>query len=250
MNLVPCASHLPEKPDCKLVPTHHGGGACAFGASACLLKRYVSPGRSPWYSCPVRDSVRFPASVPRVNVRRTGCFMHHAEGRVTTPEGCPEIPRESDWSRSVDTRIRPVGWHSGPKTPGGPGATEAPLLGTAGCAQDPAGGREAVGCSIHVDWGPGHPPQGDMCHSVADAEGIRRASSPLSNHDPRSPARSLGCLISRIFHHLEHSWPPRSSQGQPAGGCIAFQQIVGLSDLQALRLPPTPPSRGRGRSKG
>ena len=28
-------------------------------------------------------------------------------------------------------------------------------------------------------------------------------SPPLSNRDPRSPARSLCCLISRIFHHLE-----------------------------------------------
>ena len=53
-----------------------------------------------------------------------------------------------------------------------PPAQKAPLLGAAGCAHDPAGGREAVGCSIHVDWGPGHPPQGDMCHSVAGAEGI------------------------------------------------------------------------------
>ena len=34
--------------------------------------------------------------------------------------------------------------------------------------------------------------QGGMCHSVADAE---RISSPLSNHDPRSPARSLDCLV-------------------------------------------------------
>ena len=122
MNLVPCASHLPEKPDCKLVPTHHGGGACAFGASACLLRRYVSPGRSPWYSCPVRDSVRFPASVPRVNVRRTGCFMHHAEGRVTTPEGCPENPQRE--------RLEQVGRHPHKtcrlalrtKDPGGPGS--------------------------------------------------------------------------------------------------------------------------------
>ena len=40
-----------------------------------------------------------------------------------------------------------------------------------------------------------------------------KLSPPLSNHDPRSPARSLGCLISRIFHHLEHSWPPRRAQG-------------------------------------
>ena len=87
-------------------------------------------------------------------------------------KGAREIPEERDWCRSVDTRVGPVDWHSGPKTPEGPGATGAPLLGTAGCAHDPAGGREAVGCSIHVDWGPGHPPQGDMCHSVADAEGF------------------------------------------------------------------------------
>ena len=49
-------------------------------------------------------------------------------------------------------------------------------------------------------------------------------SPPLSSRDPRSPARSLGCLISRIFHHLELGWPPRGAQGRPAGGCIAFQQ--------------------------
>jgi len=60
-------------------------------------------------------------------------------------KGAREIPRESDWSWSVDTRIRPVDWHPGPKTEG-PGATGAPLLGTAGRALDPAGGpgRKAV----------------------------------------------------------------------------------------------------------
>ena len=30
-----------------------------------------------------------------------------------------------------------------------------------------------------------------------------KLSPPLSNHDPRSPARSLGCLISRIFREEE-----------------------------------------------
>ena len=137
-----------------------------------VSKHDVSPGRSPWYSCPVRNGVRFPLSVPRVNGRRTGCFMHHAEGRVANPGGCPENP--------LRERLEQVGRHPRrtcrlalrTKDPGGPGSNWAPLLGTAGCAHDPAGGREAVGCSIHVDWGPGHPPQGDMCHSVADAEGF------------------------------------------------------------------------------
>ena len=35
---------------------------------------------------------------------------------------------------------------------------------------------------------------------------------------------SLDCLISRIIHHLERSWPPWGTQGRPAGGRIAFQQ--------------------------
>ena len=39
--------------------------------------------------------VRFPGIVPRVNDRRTGCFMptRLSGGRVTTPEGCPENPQ-------------------------------------------------------------------------------------------------------------------------------------------------------------
>jgi len=44
-----------------------------------VSKHHVSPGRSPWYSCPVRLMFR--------------CFRHHAEGRVTTPEECPENPQ-------------------------------------------------------------------------------------------------------------------------------------------------------------
>ena len=50
------------------------------------------------------------------------------------------------------------------------------------------------------------------------------SSPPLSSRDPRSPARSLDGLISRIFHHLELGWPPRGARGRPAGGRIAFQQ--------------------------
>ena len=38
--------------------------------------------------------VRFPGIVPRVNERRTGCFMptRLSGGRVANPEGCPENP--------------------------------------------------------------------------------------------------------------------------------------------------------------
>ena len=87
-----------------------------------VSKHDVSPGRSPWYSCPVRDGVRFPLSVPRVNGRRTGCFMHHAEGRVANPEGCPENP--------LRERLEQVGRHPRrtcrlalrTKDPGGPGS--------------------------------------------------------------------------------------------------------------------------------
>jgi len=102
----------------------------------------------------------------RAPCKRTQDWLLYAPGcrgaALLPLKGARKIPRESDWSRSVDTRRGPVDWHSGPKTPGGPGATVAPLLGTAGRALDPAGGREAVGCRIHADWGPGHPPQGDM----------------------------------------------------------------------------------------
>jgi len=52
-----------------------------------------------------------------------------------------------------------------------------------------------------------------------------------------SPATSLGCLISRIIH-LEHSWPPWATQGDLPAGVLPFSKIDGLSDLQALRLPP------------
>ena len=39
--------------------------------------------------------VLFPGIVPRVNERRTGCFMptRLSGGRVTTPEGCAENPQ-------------------------------------------------------------------------------------------------------------------------------------------------------------
>ena len=85
-----------------------------------VSKHDVSPGRSPWYSCPVRNGVRFPLSVPRVNGRRTGCFMHHAEGRVANPEDCPENP--------LRERLEQVGRHPRrtcrlalrTKDPGGP----------------------------------------------------------------------------------------------------------------------------------
>ena len=52
-------------------------------------KRYVrpgtgiSPGRCPWYSCPVRLAFR--------------CSMHHAEGRVATPKELPRHALHSMW---------------------------------------------------------------------------------------------------------------------------------------------------------
>ena len=74
----------------------------------------------------------------------------------------------------------------------------------------------------------GRPPQGGTCHSVSSTQrGFRLYSSPPL-HQLSSESRhcgvSLDCLISRIIHHLERSWPPWGTQGRPAGGRIAFQQ--------------------------
>ena len=68
--------------------------------------------------------VRFPGIVPRVNERRTGCFMpaRLSGGRVANPEGCPENP--------LRERLEQVGRHPRrtcrlalrTKDPGGPGS--------------------------------------------------------------------------------------------------------------------------------
>ena len=56
-----------------------------------VSKHDVSPGRSPWYSCP---------SPVRLMFR---CFKHHAEGRVGTPEGCPENPQSERLEEDSDS---------------------------------------------------------------------------------------------------------------------------------------------------
>ncbi len=68
--------------------------------------------------------VLFPGIVPRVNERRTGCFMptRLSGGRVANPEGCPENP--------LRERLEQVGRHPRrtcrlalrTKDPGGPGS--------------------------------------------------------------------------------------------------------------------------------
>jgi len=184
--------------------------------------------------------VLFPGIVPRVNERRTGCFMptRLSGGRVANPEGCPENP--------LRERLT--------KDPGGPGSNCGSAARDGRSRSRPCRREGSGWVQDPCRLGPWAPAPG---WHVTQRCGRRRDSvlpPPLSSRDPRSPARSLDCLISRIFHHLELGWPPRRAQGRlrvgPAGGCIAFQQIVGLSDLLGLRLPPTPPSRARGRSKG
>ena len=88
----------------------------------------------------------------------------------------------------------------------------------------------------------GRPPQGGTCHSVSSTQrGFRLYSSPplhrLSS-ESRHCSVSLGCLVSRIIHHLEHSWPPWVTKVDLPAGVLPFSKIDGLSDLQALRLPP------------
>ena len=76
------------------------------------------------------------------------------------------------------------------------------------------------------------------------------SSPPL--HQLSSESRhcgvSLDCLISRIIHHLERSWPPWGPRADQPAGVLLFSKIDGLSDLQALRLPP-PTSLGNPRQE-
>ena len=49
-----------------------------------------------------------PEGVPGILIQSArcsffGCCMHHAEGRVTTPEESPEIFEERNWGRLVNT---------------------------------------------------------------------------------------------------------------------------------------------------
>ena len=66
------------------------------------------------------------------------------------------------------------------------------------------------------------------------------SSPPLHqlSSESRHCSVSLGCLVSRIIHHLEHSWPPWVTKVDLPAGVLPFSKIDGLSDLQALRLPP------------
>ena len=199
----------------------------------------------------------FPGIVPRVNERRTGCFMptRLSGGRVANPEGCPENP--------LRERLEQVGRHLRrtcrlalrTKDPGGPGSSCGSAARDGRSRSRPCRREGSGWVQDPCRLGPWAPAPG---WHVTQRCGRRRDSvlpPPLSSRDPRRPARSLGCLIAHIFRHLELGRPPRRAQDRlrvgPAGGCIAFQQIVGLSDLLGLRpLPPTPPSRARGRSKG
>ena len=67
------------------------------------------------------------------------------------------------------------------------------------------------------------------------------SSPPLHrlSSESRHCSVSLGCLVSRIIHHLEHSWPPWVTKVDLPAGVLPFSKIDGLSDLQALRLPPS-----------
>ena len=72
----------------------------------------------------------------------------------------------------------------------------------------------------------GRPPQGGTCHSVSSTQrGFRLYSSPPL-HQLSSESRhcgvSLDCLISRIIHHLERSWPPWGDPGPTSRRAYCF----------------------------
>ena len=134
-------------------------------------------------------------------------------GRVTTPEGCPENPQRE--------RLEQVGRHPQrtcrlalrTKDPGGPGSNCGSAARDGRSRSRPCRREGSGWVQDPCRLGPWAPAPG---WHVTQRCGRRRDSvlpPPLSNHDPRSPARSLDCLISRIFRHLEHSWPPRRAQG-------------------------------------
>ena len=194
-----------------------------------VSKHDVSPGRSPWYSCPVRLMFR--------------CFKHHAEGRVTTPEGCPENPQRE--------RLEQVGRHLRrtcrlalrTKDPGGPGSNCGSAARDGRSRSRPCRREGSGWVQDPCRLGPWAPAPG---WHVTQRCGRRRDSvlpPPLSSRYPRSPARSLGSLISRIFHHLKHSWPPRRAQGMTSRRVYCFS-----ANRRALRPAGTeaasPPPRG------
>ena len=134
-------------------------------------------------------------------------------GRVTTPEGCPENPQRE--------RLEQVGRHPRrtcrlalrTKDPGGPGSNCGSAARDGRSRSRPCRREGSGWVQDPCRLGPWAPAPGWHVTQRCGRREDLKLSPPLSNHDPRSPARSLGCLISRIFHHLEHSWPPRRAQG-------------------------------------